>query len=169
MSESEDQHNFEGISWEKELEDDSLAVLQEKIRNEFGTDFETLDYDAKGFSKQNSLPFYSDLEGEIDFSGETFNIEIQRDGGINEFEFWADDLEALELLDSYLEDYTASNNGEEILEPYKYREIMDTKVLELLDVLDRRFEMQGPHRRPGNGQPRTYQVRREHLEQSSDY
>jgi len=55
MSESEDQHNFEGISWEKELEDDSLAVLQEKIRNEFGTDFETLDYDAKGFSKQNSL------------------------------------------------------------------------------------------------------------------
>jgi len=50
----------------------------------------------KDFQNKILFPFYSlDLEGEIDFSGETFNIEIQRDGGINEFEFWADDLEAL--------------------------------------------------------------------------
>ncbi len=169
MSESEKKEDFEGISWEKELEDDSLATVQEKIRNEFGTDFENLDYDSKGFSKRNSLPFYSDLEGEINFNGKVYHIDIERSGGLNQFEFWTDDSEALEIMDTFLEEHAASNGGEEMLEPYKYEQIRDTKVLELLDVFDRRFEIRGPERRPGNGQPRIYPVRREHLDDSGDY
>lgn len=169
MSESVERKDFEGISWEKELEDDSLAIVQEKIRNEFGTDFETLDYDSKGFSKRNSLPFYSDLEGEIRFNGDQYNIGIERSGGLNEFEFWTDDPQALELLDAFLEEHAASNGGEEMLEPYKYEQIPDVDVNELLDVFNQRFNVRGPERRPGNGQPRTYPVRREHLDNSDDY
>jgi hypothetical protein len=169
MSESVERNDFEGIRWEKELEDDSLAIVQEKIRNEFGTDFETLDYDLKGFSKENSLPFYSDLEGEIRFNGDQYEIEIERSGGLNEFEFWTDDPQALELLDAFLEEHAASNGGDEMLEPYKYEQIRDVDVNELLDVFSQRFKVRGPERRPGNGQPRTYPVRREHLDNSDDY
>lgn len=168
MSESEGKQDFEGVKWEKELEDDSLATVQEKMRNEFEIDFEELDYNQKGFSKRNSLPFYSDLEGEIEFNRENYQIEIERSGGLNTFEFWTDDSDSLEIMDSFLEEHAASNGGEEMLEPYKYGEIHDTEVIELLDQFDQRLEVLGPERRPGNGQPRIYPVRREHLDDSDD-
>lgn len=165
MSESETHEDVEGVTWEHELEDDALAEAQAKIENEFGNNFEELDPGMKGFAKRNNLPFYTGVEGSIEFLGEEVEISVERNGGLNTVEFWVDDPEMMEALDLYFEKYTSSNGDEAFLEPYKYEEVKDTTVRDLLTDFSRHFEMKGPVRRPGNGQPRIYPIRREHMDE----
>ncbi|MFB6241232.1 MAG: hypothetical protein ABEJ36_00320 [Candidatus Nanosalina sp.] len=164
MSEAEEQQEVEGVSWEHELEDDALAEAQAKIENEFGADFEEMDPGMKGIAQRNNLPFYTDVEDTMEFLGEEVEISIERSGGLNTVEFWVDDPEMMEAVDHYFEKYTSSNGGEAMLEPYVYEEVKDTKVRDLLADFSEHFQMKGPERRPGNGQPRIHPVRREHME-----
>lgn len=163
MSESSEPEEVEGLSWEKELEDDSLAEAQQKLENEFGIDFEELDHGLKGFSKENGFPFYTEVDDGVEFMGEEVHVSIERDGGLNSFSFWADDIQVMERLDEYLQDFTASNSGEAFIEPYRYRNVRDTEVVELLMDLNQHFQLDGPQRRPGKGQPRIYPIRRSHV------
>lgn len=164
MSEAESEEEVDGIVWERELEDDSLAEAQERLEQQFGVDFEASDHGEKGFSRESSLPFYTDVEDTIEFFGKEVEISIERSGGLNTVEFWADDLDIMEAVDMYFEKYTASNGGEPMLEPYKYKEVRDTEVLSLLSDFSDNFTLYGPQERPGNGQPRIYPVRRAHMD-----
>lgn len=163
MSEAREEQEVEGVSWEHELEDDALAEAQTKMEKEFGADFEDMDPGMKGISRRNNQPFYTEVEGTVEFLGEEIEISIERSGGLNTVEFWVDDPEMMEAVDMYFDRYTASNGGEAMLEPYEYEEVKDTQVRELLSDFSRHFDMKGPERRPGNGQPRIYPVRREHM------
>lgn len=164
MSRTEEEQEVEGVSWERELEDDALAEAQAKLENEFGADFEEVDHGQKGFAQRNNLPFYTDVEDTVKFLGQEIEVSIEREGGLNTVEFWVDDVELMEAFDMYLDKYTSSNGGEAMLEPYEYEEVKDTDVRELLVDFSNHFTLEGPERRPGNGQPRIYPIRREHMD-----
>ena len=166
MSEAEKQQGPEGLTWEQELEDQALAEAQEKLEDEFDTDFEDIDHEKKGFSRTDNQPFYTEVEDTIEFMGAEVELSITREGGLNTVEYWVDDQDMMEALDMFFEKYTASNGGETMLEPYKYKEIKDTEVLDLLDDFSDHFQLMGPQKRPGNGQPREYPIRRTHMEEN---
>jgi hypothetical protein len=67
MSGTEEEQEVEGVSCERELEDDALAEAQAELENEFGADFEDLDHGQKGFAQRNNLPFYTDVEDTVKF------------------------------------------------------------------------------------------------------
>lgn len=62
MSETEEDQEREGVSYERELQDDVFAEAQAKIENEFGSDFEDMNPETKGIARRNSVPFYTDPE-----------------------------------------------------------------------------------------------------------
>ena len=168
MSEAEEEQETEGIPWERELEDDSLAEAQARLETEFGADFEESDYELKGFARENSLPFYTDVSDNIELNGEEVDLTVERNGGLNKVEFWADDREVMETMDSFFEDYEASHGGEVSVEPYKFDNVQDIDLLDFLVDVTHHFEIEGPYRRPGNGQPRIHPVRRPNISETDD-
>lgn len=165
MSKTEEQ-DYEGIKWEEELEDKTLANVEQKLKNEFDVDFEDYDFDKKGFSK-HGLPFYTGFSASIDYwnEGETEEVElfIERRGEMNTIEYWADDSSVMENFREFLTDHSRTTKGE-MLEPYKIKKVADTQVLDLLASLEDQFTLEGPERNPGNGETRFYPVRMDHLE-----
>lgn len=163
-TEGEEEESFEGISWERELEDDALAEAQTRLEKEFGITFEETNYGQKGFSREKSLPFYTEIKDTVSFMDVEVEIGIERDGEANTVNFWTDDLEAMERLDQYLNNFS-NGDGEVEIHPYEYRRVRDTRVKDFILEINRNFNMDGPMRRPGNGSPEMYPVRMP----SSDY
>ena len=167
MAEAENKEEFEGLRWSHDLEDDALAEAQARLQNEFDTDFEDKNYSQKGFAKSNHLPFYTGFEDSIEFMDNDVEISVDRSEEMNTVEFWVDDIEVMENMDEFFEEYTSSNGGEIAIEPYLYEDVQDTEVRDLLADFSTHFELEGPERRPGKGQARKYAIRRENLE--NDY
>lgn len=168
MSGAEEEHETEGIPWERELEDDSLAEAQARLETEFGAEFEESDHELKGFARENSMPFYTGVSDTIDFKGEEVELTVEREGGLNKVEFWTDNHEVMETMDNFFEDYEASHGGEVSVEPYKFNNVKDVELLDFLVDVTHYFEVEGPYRRPGNGQPRIHPVRRPNISETDD-
>lgn len=163
MSESETEQEVEGISWEYTLEDRSLAEAQRKLELEFGVDFEGVNHGEKGLISENGLPFYAEVDDTVTVFGEEVDISVERDNGLNTVSLWVDDPEVMDNIDEYFEQFTDSNDGEPMVEPYKFRGRADTDVLKLLVDFTDHFSMEGPTARPGNGQVREAPIRRENM------
>lgn len=165
MSRTEEQ-DYDGITWEEELEDDTLAMVQKKLENEFDADFSEQDFEKKGFSR-DGLPFYTGVTTELDFwsDGETEEVEVfvKRNGEMNMIEYWADSGEVMEQFREYLDIHSKTSKGE-MLEPYEIKSVKDTDVLKILQSLEDHYEIEGPERNPGKGETRIYPVRTDHLE-----
>lgn len=167
MAKSEEkEEDFDGIKWEEELEDDTLATVQRKLENEFNADFENSDFDKKGFSS-DAIPFYTGLSETFEFwndrETEEIDLSIQREGEMNTVEYWADDGAVMESFQDYLTEHSKSSKGQ-MLEPYKIKRVSDVEVLRLLGSMEQRFDMEGPERNPGNGETRIYPVMLENLD-----
>lgn len=165
--EAEQEQDYEGVPWEEDLEDDTLAIVQQELENHYDLDFSELDFGKKGFTSEG-LPFYTDLEVEFELrsNGRTEEVElyIERDDEMNTVEFWADSGETMQEFREHLDTHSKESKGR-MLEPYKIKNLKDREILSLLGSLEDRYELEGPDRNPQKGETRSYPVRLKDLEE----
>lgn len=161
--------DFKGIKWDQELEDDSLATLQRRLEVEFEADFESSQYEQKGFSKQTGLPFYTDCGQTIRFNNKEVVIGVERTEDANSLEFWVDDSETMELFDEFVGMHAIAQDEGPVFEPYRYRRKSGAEVRDLLVSFSDHFQLEGPERRPGNGKVRLHPLKQENIVSEDKY
>ncbi len=152
------------VPWTEDFNQDELALLQERLGDEFGIEFDELDYDLKGASELELKPFYTGVNETFEIYGSPLTLHFKDSDIGYELEYWSDDLEVLGEFSDWLKPGEEENDVEVMDEPYKVRDVKDTELKTIIESLEEKTVLTDPVERPGKGQVRRYPVRTEHLD-----
>jgi len=168
MSKSESESSstdFENIvPWTESFNQDELAVFQERLGNEFGIEFDELDYELKGASELELKPFYTGINKTFEIYGSPVTLRFKDSDIGYELEYWSEDLEVLGEFSDWIKPGQEEEDVEVMDEPYKVRDVKDTELKTIIESLEEKTVLTDPVSRPGKGQVRRYPVRTEHLD-----